>query len=126
MDGGTALGKDVLIDVATNPNEAILDPARPGSNATIDRAFYFTSARHRIYKAALPDTEISGKMLTHAGGPNPKLHQYVVAGTDAPFDFNEYTAGSSADARLRWAIKGSPGPLQNRFTTEEVIPMSKS
>ena len=54
VDGGTALGQDPLVDVATNPNDAVLDPARPGSNATIDRAFYFTMPGSNVQNA-LPD-----------------------------------------------------------------------
>ena len=80
MDGGTALGQDPLVDVATNPNDAVLDPARPGSNAIIDRAFYFTEPGTAV-RSALPDRNF-WQDAAHAGGPNP-LHQYVVAGTDA-------------------------------------------
>ena len=108
VDGGTALGQDPLVDVATNPNDAILDPARPGSTAIIDRAFYFTAPGLNVQNA-LPDRNF-WQDATHAGGPNPKLHQYVVAGTDAPFDFNEYDL-AHPQTRVFVGAGGQPGTL---------------
>ena len=114
VDGGTALGQDPLVDVATNPNDVVLDPARPGSTATIDRAFYFTAPGLNVQNA-LPDRNF-WQDATHAGGPNPKLHQYVVAGTDAPFDFNEYDL-AHPQTRVFVGPNGQPGTLTEPFTS---------
>ena len=114
VDGGTALGQDPLVDVATNPNDAVLDPARPGSNAIIDRAFYFTVPGSNVQNA-LPGRNF-WQDAAHAGGPNPKLHQYVVAGTDAPFDFNEYDL-AHPQTRVFVGPNGQPGTLTEPFTS---------
>ncbi|MGI9447560.1 MAG: hypothetical protein ACR2NI_07905, partial [Pirellulales bacterium] len=114
VDGGTALGQDPLVDVATNPNDAVLDPARPGSTATIDRAFYFTAPGSNVQNA-VPGRNF-WQDAAHAGGPNPKLHQYVVAGTDAPFDFNEYDL-AHPQTRVFVGPNGQPGTLTEPFTS---------
>ena len=114
VDGGTALNADPLINATANAGDAVLDPARPGSTAVIDRAFYFTAPGTGV-QAALPNRNF-WQDAAHAGGPNPKKHQYVVAGTDAPFDFNQYTA-AHPQTRVFVGPNGQPGTLTEPLTT---------
>jgi len=114
IDGGTALGNDPLVAATSNPNSTVLDPSRTGTTAVIDRAFYFTVPGTTI-QAALPNRNF-WQDAANAGGPNPKLHQYVIAGTNAPFDFN-LNGGAHPQTRVFVGANGQPATLTEPLTS---------
>jgi hypothetical protein len=106
--GTAAFGTDpVLPAAATSSTLSILDPARPGSTATIDRAFYFVQPSGTIQTSTGSN---SAFWQQTAGGKCPNASTYVVVGTDAPF--NPLTSGTApADVRILKGASGQPATI---------------
>ena len=106
--GTAAFGTDPVVP-ASAPNSAlsILDPARPSSAATIDRAFYFVQPSTAIQNSTGNN---SAFWQSTAGGKCPNAKTYVVVGTDAPF--NPLTSGTAAaDVRILTGANGQPATI---------------
>ena len=105
--GTAAFGTDPVVVSATNATLSILDPARPGSTATIDRAFYFVQPSGTIQTSTGSN---SAFWQQTAGGQCPNASTYVVVGTDAPF--NPLTSGTAAaDVRILKGAGGQPATI---------------
>jgi len=105
--GTAAFGTDPVIPAATKPTLSILDPARPSSTATVDRAFYFAQPSSAIQTSTGGN---SAFWQQTAGGKCPNAQTYVVVGTDAPF--NPLTSGTAAaDVRVLTGANGQPATI---------------
>jgi hypothetical protein len=105
--GDNAFGTDPVVPAATNPTRSILDPSRPLSTATIDRAFYFVQPSTAIQASTGANTVFWQQA---PGGPNPSPTNYVVVGTDAPF--NPLTSGTApANTRVLKGPSGQPASI---------------
>ena len=105
--GTAAFGTDPVVPAASNSTLSILDPARPSSTATIDRAFYFVQPSTAIQNSTGNN---SAFWQSTAGGKCPNAKTYVVVGTDAPF--NPLTSGTAAaDVRILTGANGQPATI---------------
>jgi len=105
--GTAAFGTDPVTPAATNSTLSILDPARPSSPATVDRAFYFAEPSSAIQTSTGSN---SAFWQQTAGGKCPNAQTYVVVGTDAPF--NPLTTGTAAaDVRILKGPNGQPATI---------------
>lgn len=105
--GTKAFGTDPVVVSASNSALSILDPARPASTATIDRAFYFAEPSSAIQTSTGSN---SAFWQQTAGGKCPNAKTYVVVGTDAPF--NPLTSGTAAaGVRVMKGANGQPATI---------------
>jgi hypothetical protein len=105
--GSNAFGTDPVVPSATNAALSILDPSRPGSSASIDRAFYFAQPSSAI-QSSTPTNSCFWQQSS--GGKSPNSQTYVVVGTDAPF--NPLTSGTAAaDVRVFRGASGQPATI---------------
>ena len=105
--GTAAFGTDPLVPAATNSTLSILDPARRSAPPAIDRAFYFAEPSTAIQNSTGSN---SAFWQQTAGGKCPNASNYVVVGTDAPF--NPLTSGTAAaDVRILTGANGQPATI---------------
>jgi hypothetical protein len=93
VTAGTAFGTDALSDAMAHTGDSVLDPAAPGSTATIDRVFYFCTTQ----PPAANMGEVPGGVFWQSRpSPTPLTRgHYRVIGTDAPFNPGVGAASSS-------------------------------
>ena len=113
--GTAAFGTDPVTPATTNPTKSILDPSRPGVTIPIDRAFYFAQPSNTIQLS----TGSNSAFWQHAtGGLNPSPTNYVVVGTDAPF--NPLTTGTApANTRTFTGAAGQPATISEPLSASD-------